>query len=111
MMETIHYRPRGVCSQAMEIDVEDGVVLAFRSTGGCNGNLKGIAHLDLPRILYSAYYISDLTGRQLLSWHHIHLEHSNLICDIFHSCIEELHLVAFTYDTVLYLEICYYATE
>lgn len=45
MMETIHYRPRGVCSQAMEIDVEDGVVLAFRSTGGCNGNLKGIGKL------------------------------------------------------------------
>lgn len=45
MMETIHYRPRGVCSQAMEIDVEDGVVLAFRSTGGCNGNLKGIGQL------------------------------------------------------------------
>ena len=45
MMKTIHYRPRGVCSQAMEIDVEDGVVLAFRSTGGCNGNLKGIGQL------------------------------------------------------------------
>ena len=45
MMETIHYRPRGVCSQAMEIDVEDGVVLAFRSTGGCNGNLKGVGQL------------------------------------------------------------------
>ena len=45
MMETIHYRPRGVCSQAMEIDVEDGVVLAFRSTSGCNGNLKGIGQL------------------------------------------------------------------
>lgn len=44
-METIHYRPRGVCSQAMEIDVEDGVVLAFRSVGGCNGNLKGIGQL------------------------------------------------------------------
>ena len=45
MMETSHSRPRGVCSQAMEIDVEDGVVLAFRSTGGCNGNLKGIGQL------------------------------------------------------------------
>ena len=45
MMETIHYRPRGVCSQAMENAVEDGVVLAFRSTGGCNGNLKGIGQL------------------------------------------------------------------
>lgn len=44
-METIHYRPKGVCSRAMEIDVEDGVVLAFRSAGGCNGNLKGIGQL------------------------------------------------------------------
>lgn len=45
MVETIQYRPRGVCSRAMEIDVEDGVVLAFRFVGGCNGNLKGIGQL------------------------------------------------------------------
>lgn len=44
-MDTIRYRPQGVCSRAMEIDVEDGVVLAFRSVGGCNGNLKGLGQL------------------------------------------------------------------
>ena len=44
-METIKYMPRGVCSQKMEIDVEDGVIQAVRVMGGCNGNLKGIASL------------------------------------------------------------------
>ena len=44
-METIKYTPRGVCSQHMEIDVEDGVIQAVRVMGGCNGNLKGIASL------------------------------------------------------------------
>lgn len=57
MKETIHYRPRGVCSQAMEIDVEDGIVLAFRSTGGCNGNLKGIGRL------IQGMKIEDVIGR------------------------------------------------
>lgn len=45
MIETIHYRPQGVCSRSMEIDVEDGIVVDFRSVGGCNGNLKGIRQL------------------------------------------------------------------
>lgn len=44
-METIRYTPRGVCSKAMEIDVEDGVIRDVRVLGGCNGNLKGICSL------------------------------------------------------------------
>lgn len=44
-METIKYTPRGVCSRAMEIDVEDGVIREVRVLGGCNGNLKGICSL------------------------------------------------------------------
>lgn len=44
-METIRYTPRGVCSRAMEIDVEDGVIREVRVLGGCNGNLKGICSL------------------------------------------------------------------
>lgn len=44
-METIQYRTRGTCARFMEIDVEDGIVLAFRPTGGCDGNLKGISQL------------------------------------------------------------------
>ena len=44
-MKTIQYTPRGVCSQHMEIDVEDGVIQEVRVLGGCNGNLKGISAL------------------------------------------------------------------
>ena len=44
-METIQYRPQGVCSNYMEIDVENGVIQDCRVTGGCNGNLKGISRL------------------------------------------------------------------
>lgn len=44
-MKTIQYRPVGVCSRAIEIDVEDGVIQELRVTGGCNGNLKGISNL------------------------------------------------------------------
>ena len=44
-METIEYKPRGVCSKKMEIDLEGGVIQAVRVLGGCNGNLQGIASL------------------------------------------------------------------
>ena len=39
------YRPRGVCSQEMEFSIEDGVVRDLKVTGGCPGNLQGIARL------------------------------------------------------------------
>ena len=41
----ISYRPKGVCSQLMEVEVEDGKILSVRVTGGCDGNLKGISRL------------------------------------------------------------------
>ena len=44
-METIRYTPRGVCSRAMEIDLEGDVIQAVRVMGGCSGNLQGIASL------------------------------------------------------------------
>lgn len=42
---TITYRPQGVCSKSMMIDVEDGVLRHLEAEGGCNGNLQGIAKL------------------------------------------------------------------
>ena len=39
------YRPRGVCSQLMEIEVEDNTLKSLRVLGGCDGNLQGIARL------------------------------------------------------------------
>ena len=41
----ITYRPKGVCSQLMEIDVEDGIIEKVVVKGGCSGNLQGIAGL------------------------------------------------------------------
>lgn len=42
---TYTYRPRGVCSQLMEIEAEDGVIRSLRVLGGCDGNLQGISQL------------------------------------------------------------------
>lgn len=39
------YKPRGVCSQNISFDIENGVVVNVKFTGGCNGNLQGIAKL------------------------------------------------------------------
>ncbi len=42
---TINYTPKGVCSRNIEIELEDGIVKNVKYTGGCNGNLQGIASL------------------------------------------------------------------
>ncbi len=39
------YRPKGVCSNAIDIQVEDGVIKSVEFTGGCNGNTQGISRL------------------------------------------------------------------
>ena len=39
------FKPSGVCSQEMIIEVEEGIVTHFESIGGCNGNLQGIGKL------------------------------------------------------------------
>ena len=46
----ISYRPRGVCSQLMNVEAENGVIKSVEVVGGCNGNLKGISRLvvDMP---------------------------------------------------------------
>lgn len=44
-MTKIQYRPQGVCSEQMDIQIEDGVIRSVQVTGGCNGNLQGISRL------------------------------------------------------------------
>ena len=39
------YRPKGVCSNTIDVEVEDGVIKSVEFTGGCNGNLQGISRL------------------------------------------------------------------
>ena len=41
----ITYRPKGVCSQLMDIEIEDGKIESVKVTGGCSGNLQGISSL------------------------------------------------------------------
>ena len=43
---TYRFRPRGVCSQEMQVEVDDqGIIRDMRVLGGCSGNLQGIASL------------------------------------------------------------------
>lgn len=44
-METLKYKTQGTCSQEIEIELKDGVIESIKFTGGCNGNLKGVAAL------------------------------------------------------------------
>ena len=39
------YKTQGTCSQEIEIELKDGVIESVKFTGGCNGNLQGIARL------------------------------------------------------------------
>ena len=41
----MQYRPKGVCSQLIDFQVEDGKLTQVQFTGGCNGNLQGISAL------------------------------------------------------------------
>lgn len=42
---TYTYSPTGVCSQRIDLELEDGVIRSVAFTGGCNGNLQGICRL------------------------------------------------------------------
>ena len=42
---TITYRPKGVCSRLMRVEVEDGIIRQVEVQGGCRGTLQGISRL------------------------------------------------------------------
>ena len=39
------YRTKGVCSQAIQVEVKDDVVQSVEFIGGCAGNTQGVARL------------------------------------------------------------------
>ena len=39
------YTTRGVCSRAIEFEIENNVITACRFQGGCSGNTQGVAAL------------------------------------------------------------------
>ena len=42
---TYTYKTQGTCSSQIDLELEDGIIQSVAFTGGCNGNLKGIASL------------------------------------------------------------------
>ena len=44
-MEKISYTPRGVCSRKIDIEIENGIIISVKYTGGCAGNTQGVAAL------------------------------------------------------------------
>ena len=41
----MRYQPKGVCSSAIDIEVQDNIIQSVSFTGGCSGNLQGISSL------------------------------------------------------------------
>ncbi len=39
------YYTKGTCSTQIDLELEDDIIKSVSFTGGCNGNLKGIASL------------------------------------------------------------------
>ena len=39
------FRPRGVCSKLIEVELDGDIIKEIRFTGGCDGNLKAISKL------------------------------------------------------------------
>lgn len=44
-MARFTYQTRGVCSRAIDIEIEDGVIVNVTYHGGCSGNTQGIGAL------------------------------------------------------------------
>ena len=45
MMERFTYQTQGVCSRAIEIELENGIIQRVQFQGGCSGNTQGVAAL------------------------------------------------------------------
>lgn len=44
-MARFTYQTRGVCSRAIDIEIEDGVIVDVTYHGGCSGNTQGVGAL------------------------------------------------------------------
>lgn len=42
---TIEYKPQGVCSSKMTLEIENNKIISAKVLGGCSGNLQGICSL------------------------------------------------------------------
>lgn len=44
-MDRFTYRTKGVCSSAIDIEIEDRIIQRVQYHGGCSGNTQGVAAL------------------------------------------------------------------
>ena len=44
-MKNFTYQTKGVCSRAIDIEIENGIVAKVTYHGGCSGNTQGVAAL------------------------------------------------------------------
>ena len=43
------YHPKGTCSTAMEIEIQDGIITHCRIINGCRGNTQGLSAMVIGR--------------------------------------------------------------
>ena len=48
-MEIINITPQNVCSRAIEVEHENGIIQRVKFIGGCQGNTQGVAALLVGR--------------------------------------------------------------
>ena len=48
-MSRLSFKPKGVCSRMINVDVENGIIKSVEFIGGCNGNTQGVAKLAAGR--------------------------------------------------------------
>ena len=41
----MHYKTKGTCSSAIDLEIENGVITSCAFTGGCRGNTTGLSKL------------------------------------------------------------------
>ncbi len=56
----MRYMTKGVCSMAIDFELEDGIIKECRFIGGCQGNTQGVARLVIGMKAQDA--ISKLEG-------------------------------------------------
>ena len=44
-MQRVTYTTHGVCARAIDVDIENDIIVGMKFHGGCNGNTSGISSL------------------------------------------------------------------
>lgn len=44
-MDKLSYTPKGVCARKIDIEIENGIIVSVKYSGGCAGNTQGVSAL------------------------------------------------------------------